>query len=342
MTERGAPAIRYVRTEDGADIAYWRHGRGPVLLHSPNVQLGHAHAEWSVPAMRRWYEALSRRFTVVRYDHRGGGLSSRDCGPQTIDALARDIDAVAGSVSSEPVILLGWLSGGLPAVAYAAEHPSRVAHLVLWSSFARNVDHGLAPRLRSLFGIARADWTLFTESIGQAALGWRDARAARRWAQVARDATTQAEFLRFLEDRRGWDVTDRLGRVTAPTLVLHDRSNALASEERSRELAASIAGAHLTVCETEEGAPGDTALAAILRLVGLDPGAAANLGQLTEREREVLGQVAKGATNQEIATRLSISLHTVTRHLTHIYDKLGVRGRAAAVRYALERGSTDS
>lgn len=342
VTDASPPAILYARTEDGADIAYWKRGRGPVLLHSPNVQLGHARAEWSVPAMRRWYDALARRFTVVRYDHRGGGLSSRDGQAQSIDVLVRDIDAVARRVSSGPVILLGWLSGGLPAIAYAAKYPSRVSHLVLWTSFARNVDHGLAPRLGALFGVARTDWKLFTESISQAALGWRVAEPAQRWAQVVREATTQDEFLGFLEDRRDWDVTDRLDQVKAPTLVLHDRSNELANEERSRELAAAIAGASLTFCQTEEGAPGDDALAAILRLVELDAGAAAGLEELTEREREVLGQVVKGVTNDEIAARLSISVHTVTRHLTHIYRKLGVRGRAEAVRYALERGTSAS
>lgn len=40
----------------------------------------------------------------------------------------------------------------------------------------------------------------------------------------------------------------------------------------------------------------------------------------------------------EIAERLVISVNTVTRHLTHIYAKLGVRGRAQAVCCALERG----
>lgn len=333
-----APAIRYVRTDDGVDVAYWKLGRGPVLLHSPNVQLGHARSEWTVEGMRRWYQALARHFTVVRYDHRGGGLSSRGGHTQSIDALVRDVDAVATRISDEPLVLLGWLSGGLPAIAYAAKNPSRVSHLALWCSFARNADHGLAPRLRALFQMAATDWTLFTESISQAALGWRDAEEARRWAAVVRDATTRDEFLAFLEARREWDVTDRLEQVRAPTLVLHDRSNALAGEERSQELAAGIPGARLFLCDTADGSPGDDALEALLELVGLGAGMAAGLDELTAREREVLGLVVEGATNPEIAERLIISVNTVTRHLTHIYAKLGVRGRAQAVRCALERG----
>ena len=336
------PAIRYTRTDDDVDLAYWRLGRGSVLIHSPNVQLGHAGAEWSVPGMRRWYEALARHFTVVRFDHRGGGLSSRAGGGQSIDALVQDIDAVAAETSPQPFVLLGWLSGGLPAIAYAARYPSRVSHLVLWCSFARNADHGLAPRLGALFQMAATDWELFTESISQAALGWRDADAARRWAAVLRDATTPDEFRAFLEARREWDVADRLGQVRAPTLILHDRSNALASEERSRELASSIPGASLFICDTVDGTPGDDALAAVLALAGLDVGRAGGLAELTPREREVLGLVVEGATNAQIAERLFISVDTVTRHLTHVYAKTGTRSRAQAVRYALERGLSGS
>ncbi len=132
-----APSIQYVRTDDGADLAYWTLGRGPVLVHSPNVQLGHVHAEWSVGAMRRWYEMLAQIFTVVRYDHRGGGLSSRGVGTQSIEALVNDIDSVAGEVSPEPFVLLGWLTGGLPAIAFGARRPERISYLVLWNSFAQ-------------------------------------------------------------------------------------------------------------------------------------------------------------------------------------------------------------
>lgn len=336
------PSIRYVRTSDGVDIAYWKLGRGPVLLHTPNVQLGHARSEWAVEGMRRWYENLARHFTVVRYDHRGGGLSSRGGTAQSIGALVRDIDAIVERASPEPIMLLGWLSGGLPAIAWAAQNPSRVSHLVLWSSFSRDATHGQAPRLSALFQMAATDWELFTESMSQAALGWRNADEARRWAAVARDATTQAEFLAFLRTRRGWDVDEYLGRVDVPTLVFHDRSNPLASEERNRELAAGIAGAHLVVCDSVDGTPGDDALEALLAFAGRGEGMAAGLDELTPREREVLGLVVEGAKNTEIAERLFISVNTVTRHLTHIYAKIGVDGRARAVRYALEQGLTDS
>ncbi|MEV8429997.1 response regulator transcription factor [Streptomyces sp. HUAS 31] len=59
---------------------------------------------------------------------------------------------------------------------------------------------------------------------------------------------------------------------------------------------------------------------------------------LSAREREVLALVAKGTPNREIARELFISEATVKTHLTHLYAKLGVNDRAAAVATAYERG----
>ncbi|AXG82891.1 response regulator [Streptomyces paludis] len=60
--------------------------------------------------------------------------------------------------------------------------------------------------------------------------------------------------------------------------------------------------------------------------------------QLSAREREVLGLVARGTSNREIAAELFISEATVKTHLTHLYAKLGVKDRAAAVAAGYERG----
>jgi DNA-binding NarL/FixJ family response regulator len=71
------------------------------------------------------------------------------------------------------------------------------------------------------------------------------------------------------------------------------------------------------------------------RLVGQlrDPSGQA----LTQRERQVLELVARGATNREVAARLHVSEATVKTHLVHAFGKLGVSDRTAAVTAALER-----
>jgi predicted ATPase/class 3 adenylate cyclase/DNA-binding CsgD family transcriptional regulator len=59
---------------------------------------------------------------------------------------------------------------------------------------------------------------------------------------------------------------------------------------------------------------------------------------LTTRELEVLRLIVSGATSKEIAEELVISIHTVERHITHIYQKIGARGRAEATAFALASG----
>ncbi len=65
-------------------------------------------------------------------------------------------------------------------------------------------------------------------------------------------------------------------------------------------------------------------------------GAGAGAGSLSGRELEVLRHVAAGKTNREVAEALTLSPHTVGRHLENIFSKLGVNGRAAATAYAYE------
>jgi DNA-binding NarL/FixJ family response regulator len=62
-----------------------------------------------------------------------------------------------------------------------------------------------------------------------------------------------------------------------------------------------------------------------------------SLDDLTEREREVLQQVAQGLTNREVGHALGISDRTAQAHLSHIFEKLGVASRTEAVTVGLKR-----
>ncbi len=59
-------------------------------------------------------------------------------------------------------------------------------------------------------------------------------------------------------------------------------------------------------------------------------------GELTEREREVLGLIARGYTNKQIAETLVVSEKTARNHVSHILEKLGISRRSGAAAYAIE------
>ena len=63
--------------------------------------------------------------------------------------------------------------------------------------------------------------------------------------------------------------------------------------------------------------------------------------RLSEREHEVLGLIAQGLSAPEIGERIHLSTATVKTHLQHLYEKLGVSERAAAVAEGMRRGLLD-
>lgn len=88
-------------------------------------------------------------------------------------------------------------------------------------------------------------------------------------------------------------------------------------------------------------------LATYRRAPGTAPGSGSaagggDLNLLTERERDVLRLVGRGHTNTEIAAELRISEVTVKSHVSHIFTKLGLRDRAAAVVFAFDNGVVET
>lgn len=89
---------------------------------------------------------------------------------------------------------------------------------------------------------------------------------------------------------------------------------------------------------TRSPARGQAYLSATVSALLMERVRAPDTEALTEREREVVTLVASGATNRDIAERMFVSEATVKTHLIHLYAKLGVNDRAAAVAAAYDRG----
>ena len=80
--------------------------------------------------------------------------------------------------------------------------------------------------------------------------------------------------------------------------------------------------------------PGSAAPGTVPPPAGKVPGAAPVPDGLTQREFEILGLIARGLTNPEIAAQLFLSNHTIKTHINRIFAKTGSRDRAAAIGYA--------
>ncbi|RRS00509.1 response regulator [Glycomyces terrestris] len=106
----------------------------------------------------------------------------------------------------------------------------------------------------------------------------------------------------------------------------------LLKDASPEELRRAIRAAH------EGGTVLAPSVASVLMAQVRRPAAAGTQGPLSERELEVLALIAKGRSNRETAAELFISEATVKTHLMHVYAKLEVNDRAAAVAVAYERG----
>jgi len=253
------PRIQYAKTADGVSIAFWTLGEGTALVHLP-LSFSHIQLEWQIPECRRWYERLAEKRKLVRADPRGMGLSQRDITELSADAWLLDVEAVVDRLGLEKFALLGPVLAGQLAIAYAARHPERVSHLILWCAYARPSDWLTRPATQSVRALVDKDWAFFTEAAAHSTLGWSAGELAHRYAALGRESITpeffQAAVIPMLNEL---DVTPLLPQVRSPTLVLHRRQYDLGVDV-ARRLASQIPNARLVLLEGESGAPylGDT------------------------------------------------------------------------------------
>jgi DNA-binding CsgD family transcriptional regulator len=169
------------------------------------------------------------------------------------------------------------------------------------------------------------------------------------WFDELQRVTTDAKTAVRIRHARNRDqVTDDAKRVRCPTLVIHARDDALAPFAEGRLLATLIPGARFVALESHNhillaDEPAWPQFRAEVRnfLGPVEVATAAELPDLSHRELEVLALVAEGLSNEEVAARLYLSVRTVERHLSNIYAKLRVSGKAAraaaASRYSQTR-----
>jgi pimeloyl-ACP methyl ester carboxylesterase len=181
------PSIQYARTGDGVSIALWTYGEGTTVVQTPPLPFSQVQLAAAMPEDRRWSRYLaSRGKRIVRYDARGTGLSQLDVTDVSLDGLVRDLEAVVDQLALESFALWGLVTSGPVAITYAARHPERVSHLILWSSWARSDDVLRMPQARGLLALVDTAWDLFTETAAHAFYGWSTGTGASGGALHAR------------------------------------------------------------------------------------------------------------------------------------------------------------
>ena len=332
-------AIRFCIAPDGVRLARAQHGSGPALVKAAHW-LTHLEFDWESSVWRHWLEGLGERHTLVRYDERGCGLSDREAEELSLERWVGDLETVVDAAGLDRFVLLGISQGAASAIAYSVRHPDRVDRLVLYGGYARGLGRRgeqQRERLDAFISAIRTGWTdpdptfrrlftmLFLPQGSPEQMAWYD--------ELQRRSTSAENAVRLYRARAEVDVSELASRVTAKTLVAHARGDRVVPFEEGRILASLLPTAKLVP------------LAEVHAFLGVsEPTTPAELADLSNRELEVLELVAAGLSNDEIASRLHVSVRTVERHLSNTYVKLRVSGKAAraaaAARFARVRESS--
>ncbi len=329
------PAIRYCATPAGR-IAYSATGAGPPLLCDTGW-VTHLRGQLELFSFGSFIERLAERFTVIRYDKPGCGLSDRDGIDLSFDGQVAAALAVADAVRADRFSLFGASQGGQLAAAIAAGHPDRVEALVLYGTCASGADLAPPEIRNSIVALVRAHWGLGSKMLASIFVADPTAGELEAFLRFQRASASAATASRLLEVYYGTDIRALLPAIRARTAVLHREADPATGFRLGREVAALIPGAALMPL------PGSSHLfyhgdwgAVLDPMLGFLGEPRSTGPQLTARELEVAGLVAAGLTNQSIAVRLSVAPRTAEAHVENIRRKLQVHSRAQIAAWVTE------
>lgn len=191
--------------------------------------------------LRIWDQVVARfadRFLIIRYDKRGHGLSDCPPGPYTLRDHTNDLTGLLEVLQVKEAVVIGVSVGGMIALDYAACHPDRVKALVLCDTATTiGSAEGWNERIEAIRekGMALVGKTILPRWFAAEFLRQQPAEGQGYYNMLTR---TPAEgYIATCEAIREADLSERVGRVTAPALVVGGAEDLVTPPQRVRELA---------------------------------------------------------------------------------------------------------
>ena len=297
----------------------------------------HLRGQLDLCSFGSFLERVAERFTVIRYDKPGCGLSDRDGIDLSFDGQVTAALAVADAVGADRFRFFGASQGAHLGATIAAKYPDRVEGLVLYGTCASGADLAPAEVRKSIVALVRAHWGLGLRAISGAFITDPTAEELAAFTRFQRASATAPVAARLLEVYYETDVRALLPAIRARTAVLHREADRGTRFELGREVAVLIPGATLIPLPGSSHlfyhgdwpAVADAMLGFLYEPTSPGP-------RLTGRELEVAELVAEGLTNHSIARRLSIAPRTAEAHVENIRRKLEVHSRAQIAAWVTE------
>ncbi len=199
---------------------------------------------------REQIDRFSERYRVLAFDTRGHGRTDAPAGPYTLDLLADDLEALLDKAGVDRCHFAGLSMGGMIGMTHALRHPGRFASLILCDTSSRipaearpiwqqRIDLAQTQGMAALAPSTLERW--FTEGFRQS-----QAQVVDAVGDLIR-ATPVAGFVGCCHAISQLDLTDKLGAIRVPTLVLVGDRDVGTPVEASRVIHQAIPGAQLGV-----------------------------------------------------------------------------------------------
>ncbi|MDH4367349.1 MAG: alpha/beta fold hydrolase [Dehalococcoidia bacterium] len=263
--------IRFCIAADRLRLAYSIIGQGPALVMPPPM-VSHQELIWQAQGYRRFWERLANHHTLVFYDRPGTGLSDRSRTEFSLDSELRDLEIVIDHLKLKRLALLGHGFGGPVAIAYAAKHPRRISHLILYATYARGAAIATEEVRGSVISLVQAHWGIGSRALADILIP-SDA-ASEFTAKYLRECAAPEIVAKILDFAYRSDVVHLLASLRVATLVLHRHQDRAIPFRLGREMASLIPNAHFVPLEGKENLPwlgdSESVLRAIAEFLG-DP-----------------------------------------------------------------------
>ena len=203
---------------------------------------------WELDSWQRLVAGLGEGHTVCFFDPRGVGLSSEPGDDFSIDTQVDDLMTVVKAITDRPVALLGTYYSGKLAIEFATRYPALVSELILLNAYAdetRYQERTPATAVRNIADTAPRDFAAMALApvLGAGVSDLARDVSERMLAENVERLIANHGTSNHVREGLNFSVAASLGRVSAPTLVLHRSGLHYPDEVFSRELAAGIPGA---------------------------------------------------------------------------------------------------
>ena len=241
--------IQYTKTDDGVSIAYATVGEGSPLILCPSYIPQQLSYVLQAPSAQQFFDHLAKDRLLVMYDSRGFGMSDRDVTDFSLEARVLDLEAVVRAARLRRLALWASLASAPVAISYVVRHRREVTHLILYGAAARGADVMAQEPFDALIQLCLSNWELAAQVLGDLTLRKQYPEEGELAARVIRDSISAETMVEWLQQGYSTDVGALLPQVSARTLVLHRRDDALVPFALGQKLAAALPNAQFVPLE---------------------------------------------------------------------------------------------